>query len=208
MPVYGKGIKTLEGLVKMPLAQPGDPYVRYDGTFQEDLLPEEKQKLPELRATALEYRPVKKRNMKELPAPIPVLNAVACVFMYTALGLGDREIAEALKLSKEQLDKVRAHTAYAECFEVVTSEIININSKNIHMRLAAMAPAALDNIFTIAQESKQDGVKLRANQDIMGRGGFTDKDQSKQGMNRGDLRIIITRNDEKMDVHIGGEGIE
>lgn len=207
MAVYGNKIKTLAGLRKVALAQPGDPYVHaLKGVINED--EREDVKLPAIKAQAVEYRPTKKRTLKELPAPVNVLNGIACVFMYTVIGLGDREIAEALKITLEQLRKIRAHTGYAECFEAVTSEFISVNSTMIQARLAAMAPTALENIFQIAQGAKHENVKLRANQDIMGRGGFDNKDQQgKAGMNRGDLRIVIVAKESEVDVHVNGEGL-
>ena len=75
-------------LLSKPLAKCGDPFVNPDGT----IVPPDRinggvdMSIPKPKAE--EFKPHKKRTLKDLPAPVPTLNGVACVFMYTTLGLG------------------------------------------------------------------------------------------------------------------------
>jgi hypothetical protein len=148
-------------LLNKPLAKAGDPYVRPDGT----IVPPDRinggvdMSLP--RVDAKQFKPHRKRTVKDLPAPVPTLNGIACVFMYTTLGLGDREIADTLKITTKQLKEIRDHPAYGECFEAVTSEFININSDMINARIAAYSHEALSEIASIALNGKEE-----RNQDV------------------------------------------
>ena len=144
-------------LFPKPLAKWGDPYVKPDGT----IVPPDRldggfdKSLPKV--DPKEFKPHRKRTVKDLPAPVATLNGVACVFMYTTLGLGDREIADTLKITVKQLKELRGHPAYAECFEAVTAEFININSDMINARIAAYSHDALTEIASIALKGRRRG---------------------------------------------------
>ncbi len=189
-------------LLSKPLAKCGDPFVNPDGTIVppdrihggHDITP------PKL--DAKEFKPHKKRTLKDLPAPVPTLNGVACVFMYTTLGLGDREIADTLKITVKQLKELRAHPAYAECFEAVTSEFININSDMINARIAAYSHDALTQIASIALNGKEERNKLRGSMYLMNAGGYGDKTNVPGVAGKNDLRIVIIGKDQ--DVRIEG----
>lgn len=188
-------------LLARPLAKWGDPYVKADGTIiPPDRLSPIDESLPKL--DVKEYKPRRKRTVKDLPAPTATLNAVACVFMYTTLGLGDREIADTLKITVKQLAEVRAHPAYAECFEAVTSEFININSDLINARIAAYSHDALTEIASIALNGKEERNRLRGSTYLMNAGGYGDKTNQVNASAKNDLRIVIIGKDQ--DVRIEG----
>ena len=90
-------------LLAKALAKWGDPLLLLDGT----LVPPDAinggidESVPKIDLE--DYKPSKKRTLKDLPAPVPTLKGIACVFMFTTLGLGDREIADALGISVEQM---------------------------------------------------------------------------------------------------------
>lgn len=189
-------------LLPRPLAKWGDPYVLPDGR----VIPPDRadggvdEALPKL--DVKEYKPKKKRTVKDLPAPVATLNGVACVFMYTTLGLGDREIADTLKITVKQLKDIRAHPAYAECFEAVTSEFININSDMINARIAAYSHDALSQIAKIALNGKEERNQLRGSMYLMNAGGYGDKSNVGASVAKNDLRIVIIGKDQ--DVRIEG----
>jgi hypothetical protein len=150
------------------------------------------------------YKPKRKRNIKDLPAPIHTLNGIACVFMYTLLGLGDREIADSLKISVAQLKQIRAHPGYAECFEAVTGEFININSDMINARIAAYSHDALTQIASIAMNGKEERNRLRGSTYLMGAGGFGDKSLAGGAAVKNDLRIVVIGKDHDVQVELNG----
>lgn len=193
-------------LLAKPLAKWGDPYVTPTGAIiQPDNINGGVDEAPVL--NVVEYKPQKKRSAKELPAPPLTINAIACVFMYTMLGLGDREIADTLKITVEKLELIKKHSAYAECFEIVTGEFITINSEMIHARIAAYGHDALSSVADIALKGKDEKNRLRGSMFLMGAGGFGAKDQQKS-VAQNDLRIVIINKEHDVRVEVdGGAGV-
>lgn len=195
---------------KLPvLARQGDPYITADGleVSPEPLEGEAPEEASSVNARS--FRATKKRTIKELPTNPTMMNAIACVFMYTLMGVGDREVALALNITADQLKTVRHNVAYKECFESVLSEVINANSNLLQARLAAYAEDAVDNIKEIASEQTVNGQKikpdtrLRANVDIADRAGITAKSAENRGSLRmNDLQIIIVKPGEDTEVKI------
>ena len=177
-------------LLAKPLARWGDPYVKPDGT----IVPPDRinggvdTALPKVDVAS--FKPSRKRTLKDLPAPVGTLNGIACIFMYTTLGLGDREIADTLKINMKQLKELRAHPAYSECFEAVTNEFINVNSDMINARIAAYSHDALTEIASIALGGKEERNRLRGSTYLMNAGGYGDKKNAAPTA-RNDLRIVI-----------------
>lgn len=194
------------------LARPGDPYVCANGVVVPPELPRRSAfvDVADRQTTEpAEFRALKKRNLKDLPAPVSLINGVSCVFMYTMLGIGDREIADALQITVPQVYEMRRHSAYLECFNSVMAEFINANSEHISARLQAAAQGALTNVFTLAHEAKKEEVKLRANQDILDRSGTTAKSAEMRGQTgiKNELRIVMVKGDGNqvnIDLNIGG----
>jgi hypothetical protein len=191
-------------LLNKPLAKWGDPYVKPDGT----IVPPDRVNggvdtdLPKL--DVKEFKASKKRTVKDLPAPVPTLNGIACVFMYTTLGLGEREVADTLKISVKQLRELKEHPAYSECFEAVTTEFININSDLINARIAAYSHDALTQIATIALNGKEERNRLRGSTYLMNAGGYGDKTNN-VAVAKNDLRIVIIGKDaSEVSIETGG----
>lgn len=193
------------------LARPGDPYVTANGhkiqpegivkpgTKEADSVPKPST------VTAPQFRPSKKRTVKELPGPVDMVTACGAVFMYTILGLGDREIADCLNLTVPQIKDVRAHSAYSECFDAVANEFINVNSDLINARIAAYSHEALDGIVRVARDGKKEDVVLRANQDLMDRAGHIPKNVlDRSAAMRGELRIVYVKDGDSVGVTLNG----
>lgn len=185
----------------LALARPGDPLVLSDGTTiqeephagsLEDEIKKNKQVNPRT------FRASKRRSLKDLPADQGTMNGISLVIMYSVLGVGDREIADALKITPEKLKQVRAHAAYPETFQLVVAEVINANSDLIAARIASYAGSAVDNIFGIAETGKKEETRLRANIDLANRGGINPKDQmQRQSGSMDTLRIQILKGDDE-----------
>jgi hypothetical protein len=155
----------------------GDPFVAPDGSliaseYPEDYFPRVK---AETKINPKDFRAKRRRNLNELPAASNVLNACGAVMLYTFFGVGDREIANALKCSVLEVEEIRAHTAYAEYLELIGNEIISAESENVTHRIAAYAHGALDTIAHVSRAGKAETNRLRASIDLMDRGGFNPK---------------------------------
>ena len=159
------------------LARVGDPFIAPNGSliapsYPEDYFPRVKD---ETKINPATFRAKRRRNMNELPGQSNIMNAVGAVMMYTFFGVGDREIAQALKCSSQDIDEIRNHSAYSEYLELIGTEIISMESDNVTHRIAAYAHGALDTIAHVSRNGKVETNRLRASIDIMDRGGFNPK---------------------------------
>ncbi len=107
------------------LARVGDPFVAPDGSliapsYPEDYFPRLKE---ETRINAVTFRGRRRRNMNEMPGQPNIMNAIGAVMMYTFFGVGDREVAQALKCTVQDIDEIRSHAAYSEYLELLGGEI-------------------------------------------------------------------------------------
>jgi len=197
----------------MPLARPGDPYVTDKGDvvlpdkmLQGDVLP---------RAMTLGPSPAKshlskqRRSIKDLPADPKLQTAINAVIVYHLLGMTDNEISSVTSIPLEDVLRVKNDIAYQETYEVLFHEFVSVNSNSLQSKIAAYAGDALDNVIKIAENSKHDLAKLKANQDLLDRAGL--HPETLFGKNKQDdgfdaLKIVITdgRDDEptKVDINV------
>lgn len=191
------------------LARPGDPLVTATGDIIE---PEDEgrkrradlaEKIETHKIDPSNFKSVKRRTVKELPGEPHVINAVSVVFMYTLLGLGDREIADILKTDVKEIRDIRMHEAYNECFQIIHSEFVNANSDLLTSRIAAYSQDALTTVGELAKEGKKEEVRLRASTDLLDRAGVRAKDlENKSAVAKTELRITIVDGEKttKLDV--------
>lgn len=189
------------------LAQPGDPLALSNGEIieSEDTDAIDDNALEELKRIVdpITFRPAERKSLKELPAPVGTINGCAVVFMYTLLGIGDREIADALDITPDQLDAIREHPAYAECFNTVLVRFIDANSELLQSRLAAYSHAALTTTAEIMLHGKKEENKLRAAIDTLDRSGARPQDNvGRQNAGKDHLRIVIIDNEKQIEVSI------
>jgi hypothetical protein len=129
--------------------------------------------------------------------------------MYTMLGVGDREIADALGIDVRRVEDVRAHSAYKECFDTVVDTFINKNSDLLAARIAAYSHSALDVVGHLAMHGQKEETQLRASTDLLDRAGVKAKDNAERNSmnNRSELRIIVVdgKKDVSVDVNLSQE---
>jgi hypothetical protein len=140
--------------------------------YPEDYFPRVKE---ETKVDPLQFRGKRRRNINELPAAENIMTACGAIMLYTIYGVGDREIANALKCTVIDIEELRAHPAYADYLDIIGSEIISAESENITHRLAAYTHGALDTVAHVSRNGKLENNRLRASIDILDRGGFAPK---------------------------------
>src|SRR5258706_11192550 len=160
------------------LARPGDPLITETGMIVYEDSPVDKARQQQHTVNASNFAPKKKRNLKELPGPVSLINAIACVFMYTTLGVGDREIMDALKITSIELKQIKTHSAYDECFEIVTSAFIDANSDLLSSRIASYSHMALTSVAELARGGKKEETRMRASADLLDRAGVAPKENA------------------------------
>jgi hypothetical protein len=192
-----------------PLARPGDPYV---GPDQRVLTPEPISRTPAIDLDAkvdpAQLKSSQRRVFKDLPTTVNNLNGIACIFMFTMLGISDREMASALKITIGEVRQVRSMPAYDEVVNMVISEFINANSDSIQSRLAAYMHGAVSQVARIAFTGTKESNVLRASQDILDRGGLSKKDAMTRGNDSltNELCIKIIKGDQQVNVSLNGGG--
>jgi hypothetical protein len=196
------------------LARPGDPIITRYGVKINPILPRTADRLDNLPVPIGEtrsntnvhppaFRSAKRQNIKDLPAPTNIINGIAATFMYTILGVGDREIADTLNITTMQLEELREHSAYSECFHRVIDELISANSDAIQARISSYAVKAVDNIMNVADTAEDEGLKLRANQDIADRAGVGAKQLAERKVSQqSTLRIMVIDEEKSISVNL------
>lgn len=188
------------------LARVGDPWIAPDGSLTQPLYPEDyfPRVKEDTKIDPIKFRGKRRRNINELPAAPNIMTAVGAVMLYTMFGVGDREIATALKCTVIDIEELRAHPAYSEYLELIGQEIISAESDNITHRLAAYTHGALDTIAHVSRNGKLENNRLRASIDIMDRGGFAPKAVAeKQVSLKNVLRIqVMDDNGRNRDMNI------
>lgn len=195
------------------LARPGDPYVLPGGVLLKpdrfgDEVEEENEQLPASAVDVANFRSKGRRSLAGLPDKPEVLNIVAAVFLYTMLGITDREIGHILNVDSADIGAVRQKGVYKECFETISRELINVNNDNIHNRLAAHANAALGTVIDLSLNGEKEQTRLRASTDILDRAGIGPENvQGKNSQN--ELRIVIMKEkDAQASLELNGEVID
>lgn len=187
------------------LARVGDPFIAPDGSLIEPMYPEDyfPRLKEETRIDPVKFRARRRRNVDELPAAVNIMTACGAVMLYTMYGIGDREIANALKCTVPDVEEIRAHAAYADYLEILGAEIISHESDNLTHRLAAYAHGALDTVAHVSRNGKLENNRLRASIDILDRGGFAPKAVAeKQVSLKNVLRIQIMDDKKSRDMDI------
>jgi len=196
--------KVFKGIVPA-LARPGDPLVTASG---QQIKPEKSKKheKPQPEITAKNFKSTRQRTLGELPATPQVVNGCAIVIMYSIMGLGDREIAIAAKISHEDVLAVKMHPAYEECFDIIAKEFVSANSALLAARVSAYAHDAVTKIADISMNGKQETNQLRASVHL--HESATGTKGGQQGANsnmRNELRIVIVEGDRKpVDIEVNG----
>ena len=192
------------------LARVGDPFVAPDGSliapeYPQDYFPRIKE---DTKLDPVKFRGKRRRNIMDLPAPSNVMNACGAIMMYTMFGVGDREIASALKCTVMEVEEIRAHPAYGEYLELIGSEIISAESDNITHRLAAYAHGALDTVAHVSRNGKMENNRLRASIDILDRGGFAPKEVAAKAVSLKNvlrIQVLDDQNAKNLDIQIDTE---
>lgn len=186
-----------------PLARVGDPLVLADGRVIEPI-PAGGVKVEKVDARPHDYKATKRRNIADLSAKPAVLNGIGVVLVYTLLGVGDREIAEALRIHVNKVKEVRKHPTYTEIFSLIQDEYINANSELIQARIASYGSTAVDTAADVMMDAKGKApVRLKAAEDFVEWGGYSKSNNVKGGAGMEALRILVTKGDDKTEISIG-----
>jgi len=186
----------------MALADNKDPYIQNNGTaleptdfneVDEFVMQENRKILPSL----FRMNPTKSLSLSNVPEPdTQQQTIIVAIVGYKLLGISHIEIAEALKTSIDNVNRIMSSPAAQLSFEKIYQNMIHVNSESIQGRIASYAVSAVDVVQKMMHDEKtRDDVRLKAAQDILDRSGsnadqfFSEKSQNTQADD--ELRIVI-----------------
>lgn len=86
------------------------------------------------------------RKLGDLPETSEKMNAIACVLMYTGVGLDDADIAVALKTSVENVTRLKELDAYKQLAEMFDSAVFEDAKQQANHIVARAASRAADRM--------------------------------------------------------------
>lgn len=148
------------------------------------------------------------RSIRDLPTEPKTQTAICVVLMYTLLGLTENEISIMTGVEMTDVREIKALPAYQETFEMIHGELINTNSSSIQAKIAALVPAALENLVEVMEDKDEHGMaRVKAADSIMDRAGLSadtlyGKHQKDDGFDS--LKIVVENgnSDSKINIDI------
>lgn len=136
------------------------------------------------------------RKLGDLPDLPTKMNPIAAIITYTAVGLDDQDIAQALGASVEQVTIIKDSEAYKQLksmFDQTVFEDERRNAKHIVARASSRAAQTMVELVDSADEN----IALTASRDVLKLSGITTEEEASK--RQGALKIVITRKGDKED---------
>lgn len=136
------------------------------------------------------------RKLGDLPDLPNKMNPIAAIITYSAVGLHDQDIAQALGASVEQIAIIKDSEAYKQLesmFDQTVFEDERRNAKHIVSRASSTAASKMVELV----DSNDENIALTASRDVLKLSGITTEEESSK--RQGALKIVITRKGEKDD---------
>ena len=136
------------------------------------------------------------RKLGDLPDLPNKMNPIAAIITYTAVGLDDQDIAQALGASVEQVTIIKDSEAYKQLesmFDQTVFEDERRNAKHIVARASSRAAQTMVELVDSADEN----IALTASRDVLKLSGITTEEEASK--RQGALKIVITRKGDKED---------
>lgn len=116
-----------------------------------------------------------RRTLADLPTKPEQANAISLVVAYTLFGLSDSDIALALSLTLEQVQRMKALEVFSEMRNKVAAGVLEDDAEDIRQMIQSHARNAVRKVVT-TMESDDEGLALRAAQDVLDRAGHRPAD--------------------------------
>jgi hypothetical protein len=142
------------------------------------------------------------RKLGDLP-DLPIkMNPIAAIITYTAVGLEDADIAEALGATEAQVATIKDSEAYKQLEQMFDRTVFEDERRNAKHIVAKAASRAAQTMVALVDSERED-IALTAARDVMKVAGInTEEDTSRR---QGALRIVVTKSgqkDEELTVEI------
>lgn len=115
-------------------------------------------------------------GIAELPAEPRALTTIGVVWMYYTLGLNDYDISTATGLTIAQVESVKGLSMFETLQSTLIANVTKLGEEDIHARIAALAPRALNELEDILADGDVDAnTKQRVADSLLDRAGYAPK---------------------------------
>lgn len=115
-------------------------------------------------------------GIAELIAEPRALTTIGVVWMYYTLGLSDYDISTATGLTVDQVESIKGLSIFDTLQNTLTGNLTKLGEEDIHKRIAALAPKALDELEDIIDDAEVEvAVRARVADSLLDRAGYAPK---------------------------------
>lgn len=186
------------------LPSPTDELILPDGTI---INPDGSIKDPSVEAatlvengtTAIALVQRMRRTLGDMPDVPRNMNPVACVIVYTQVGLSDEDIAASLSTDLETIQRLKASEIYSKLTELFEERVFEDERKTAQHIISKHSARAATKMVNLV-DSKSGDLALAAARDVLRIGGV---DKSSQSNGLSALKIVmIDKEDAKREITI------
>lgn len=186
------------------LSAPTDELILPDGTV---INPDGSIKDPSVEAativengtTAIALVQRMRRTLGDMPDVPRNMNPVACVIVYTQVGLDDESIAAALSCDLDTIQRLKSSEIYTRLTELFEERVFEDERKTAQHIISKHSARAAQKMVNLV-DSKSGDLALAASRDVLRIGGV-DKTQQQNGLSA--LKIVmIDKEDTKKEITI------
>lgn len=131
------------------------------------------------------------RNLGDLPDVPKNMNPIACVLTYSAIGLGDADIALALSTTVENITRLKDSDIYQQLFKMFDERVFEDERRNSQHIISKHLSAAANKMVSLIHADSAD-LALAATRDVLRIGGV---DKSNQNNAMSKLQIVMIDED-------------
>ena len=184
--------------VQQQLPTPTDELILPDGTV---ILPDGSIKDPAVEAativengtTAIALVQRMRRTLGDMPDVPRNMNPVACVIVYTQVGLSDEDIAAALSTDLDTIQRLKASEIYSKLTELFEERVFEDERKTAQHIISKHSATAAQKMVSLVN-AKSGDLALAAARDVLRIGGV-DKTQQQNGLSA--LKIVMIDKEDK-----------
>lgn len=182
------------------LVLPNGVEISPDGTIRDPAV--EAATIVENGTTAIALVQRMKRTLGDMPDVPRNMNPVACVIVYTQVGLSDEDIAASLSTDVETIQRLKSSEIYTKLTELFEERVFEDERKTAQHIISKHSANAATKMVSLVN-SKSGDLALAAARDILRIGGV---DKSQQGTGLSSLKIVmIDKEDAKQEITISVE---
>lgn len=179
------------------LILPNGIEVSPDGTIRDPSV--EAATIVENGTTAIAMVQRMRRTLGDMPDVPRNMNPVACVIVYTQVGLSDEDIAASLNTDIETITRLKSSEIYSKLTELFEERVFEDEARTARHIISKHSARAAQKMVNLV-DSKSGDLALAASRDVLRIGGV---DKSAQATGLSSLKIVmVDKADAKQEITI------